>query len=291
VELVKQGERGNGTGTIEERDLRAIKKRAHAHVFVAVYATADGSHLRSRGFGGTSLDEARGVAFDGNDGVILVGYYGGSASFGGAQPLEPHGTFGSDVFVARYAASNGGFVWANGYGSGGFDDAYNVRVNAGTAFVVGSFSPNPGMGLSLGGDSLASQGGNDGFVAKYDAATGSHIWSKSIGGESEDRALDLAVTDQVWIAASFSGTTQIGNANYTSAGISDVAFGSLSLSTGTIGVSGAFGGPNVDTVKGAVASTTMLCVGGWFAGSATTMFGNPLSGAGVEDAFIGCKPP
>lgn len=265
--------------------------------FVAVYATADGSPLWSRGFGGTWIDEAFGVAFDGNDGVVIVGNYGGPASFGGAQPLGTNDSnLPSDVFVARYAANNGAYVWANGYGSPGSDYANKVRVTGGSIFVVGKFSPTPGTGASFGGGQLMSAGLNDGFIAKYDSATGSYIWSKSVGGASDDRALDLAVTDQVWITVEFSGTTQLGSANYTSAGISDIAYSSLSLATGTIGPSGALGGPSADGVTGIAANPTILCIAGLFGldlGGATTtqVFGNPLSSAGSTDAFIGCKAP
>jgi hypothetical protein len=266
-------------------------------VFAAVYSTADGSHLWSRGFGGTGIDEASGVAFDANDGVVISGKYVGPASFGGPQPLTSNNSILGDVFVARYTASNGAFVWANGYGSANTDIAYKVRVVAGAAYVVGSFSPSPGMGISLGGATLMSAGGSDGFVAKYDAATGSHIWSKSIGGPGEERSLDLAVTDQIWTAISFSGDTQIGNASYTSVGISDVALGSFNLATGTAGESRAFGGPDVDVVEGVVATATALCVAGSFgldhvaSPSSITVFGNPLSGAGFTDGFIACKAP
>jgi hypothetical protein len=93
------------------------------------------------------------------------------------------------------------------------------------------------------------------------------------------------------MTASFSGTIQIGNANYTSAGISDIAFGSLSLTTGTIGATGAFGGPDADGGQKIAASATALCIAGSFTGSTATMFGNPLSGAGMTDAFMGCKAP
>jgi len=265
-----------------------ITQAGGGDVFVAVYATADGAHLWSRGFGGTGLDEARGVAFDANGGVIIVGEYRGPASFGGAQPLSSNAG-SADVFVARYAVSNGGFLWANGYGSFDADRANAVRVDAGAVFVAGSFAGG-GAGISLGGAPLVSAGGTDGFVAKYDAATGSHIWSKPLGGTGEDRALDLAVTDEVWVTASFSGTTSIGNASYTSAGISDVAFGAFTLPTGNPGASGAFGGPNVDQGNAVAASLTALCIAGSFTAS-TTVYGNPLSGAGMTDAFIGCKAP
>lgn len=269
--------------------------------FVATYTTADGGHVWSRGFGGTWIDEASGVAFDGNDGVIIVGRYGGPASFGGPQALGTQDTnLPSDVFVARYAASNGAYVWANGYGSNGSDSASKVRVSNGNIFVAGTFWPNPGGSMAIGSDQLTSAGLNNGFVLKCDAATGSPIWSKSFGGTTDDRALDLAVTDQVWVADQFSGTTHIGSANYTSAGISDVAYGSLGLATGTIGASAAFGGSSVDAVTGIAASQNALCVAGWFGedvpGSpppaySTIVFGNQLSGAGNKDTFIACKAP
>ncbi|MGH9885105.1 MAG: SBBP repeat-containing protein, partial [bacterium] len=279
----------------------ALTHAGAGDAFVATYATANGAHLWSRAFGGTWIDEASGVAFDGSEGVIIVGHYGGPAQFGGPQPLATQdASLPSDVFVARYAASNGAYVWANGYGSNGSDSASAVRVSGGSVFVAGKFFPNPGGAISLGGSPLMTAGTNDGFVAKYDAATGSHIWSKSLGGTSDDRAIDLAATDQVWVAAEFSGTTQIGNANYTSAGISDVAYGSLGLAAGTIGASGAFGGSDVDTIAGIVASQTVLCIAGSFGQDSpanpppiysTTVFGNPLSGAGRIDVFIGCKAP
>jgi hypothetical protein len=59
-------------------------------------------------------------------------------------------------------------------------------------------------------------------------------------------------------------STSIGSASDTSSGISDVAFGSFSLATGTAGDSGAFGGPDVDAIEGVVATTTTLCIAGSF---------------------------
>jgi gliding motility-associated-like protein len=99
--------------------------------------------------------------------------------------------------------------WALRLGSNGADRVYAVAADgAGNVYVAGEFNgtvdfnPNPNVT-----NNLTSNGGVDGFVAKYDAS-GNYLWAFNIGGEGNDFVYSLVVNSagEVHIGGSFSGT-------------------------------------------------------------------------------------
>ncbi len=103
---------------------------------------------------------------------------------------------------------------AGGWGIGGLgaETANGVATDAaGNVYVVGSFSgavdfdPRPTV------SSLASAGGADGFVAKYDAA-GRLLWARRLGGAAQDAAVAVTVTPagRVAVVGTFEGTADFG---------------------------------------------------------------------------------
>jgi hypothetical protein len=132
-----------------------------------------GSHVWSRKGGGSNNDTAVGVVVDSNQDVVVTGFCDGSATFGGVSLT---GLGSTDVFVAKYDGS-GNVVWAVNDGGSNSDDAYGVALDASdNIYVAGDF-----YGTAVfGADSLISAGGEDAFLAKYEA-DGDNVWAKGFG--------------------------------------------------------------------------------------------------------------
>jgi len=121
------------------------------------------------------------------------------------------------------SAQNPGWLWAKRAGGTGFDNAFNVAVDAsGNVYMVGTFnSPT----ITFGTTTLTNAGSGtttDIFLVKYDAS-GNVLWAKSAGGLAYDIINSIAVdaSGNVFISGSYSsasitfGTTTITNASGT----------------------------------------------------------------------------
>ena len=256
----------------------------------SVIAKYDGNglHVWSRRMGGTGNDASHAVTFVGAGDVAVVGGYRGPADFGAAQSLAAAGGTGvmGDAFVARYASANGAHLWSSGYGASNAlsdDELFAVTADASAVYVAGHF----GSSASFGGASMTANGSDDGVLAKYDAATGSHIWSKQFGGTSYEAAQAVIVDGaEVWFGGYFSGTTIVGSSSLSSAGISDVLYGHSATPTGDLSSAGSAGGPAPETLAGFGLSPSHVWIGGSFS-TGFPIFGANLSTAGMSDVFVG----
>lgn len=149
---------------------------------------ANGTHVWSRRFGGPNNDEIEGVAADASGNVLITGWFSGTAVYGGA-PLTPVG--GNDAFLAKFAP-DGTHQWSKSMGGpGDLDRAFGVAIDpSGNAIVTGEFKP----GANFGGGVLPNAGGDDVFVARYDAS-GAHLSSVGFGSTDWDEWGEAVVVD------------------------------------------------------------------------------------------------
>ena len=142
--------------------------------FLAKYDTT-GTLLWSRQIGTTAGDAANAVTVDGAGNAFISGFTEGSL----AAPSNGK----ADAFLAKYD-TGGTLLWSRQIGTMDTDTSSGVAVDAqGNAFISGYTS------LNLGGPSA---GGDDTFLAKYDAA-GALLWTRQIGTSSDDRGNAVAV--------------------------------------------------------------------------------------------------
>jgi hypothetical protein len=174
--------------------------------FLAKYTT-NGAHVWSRRVGGASLDTVTGVGVDASGNPTIVGYFQGTASFGGAN-LTSAGS--GDVVVARYTSA-GAHQWSARYGDAGDQRAYAAAVDgAGNVAITGYFAGSIGFG----GPTFTNVGGADIFLVKL-SATGGHLWSKAFGatgnygevgeGVAFDGAGNVLLTGEVIEPTNFGG--------------------------------------------------------------------------------------
>jgi len=131
--------------------------------------------VQSNGFGGTLNDHGQKVVFDSAGDYIVVGYFSGTANFGGAN-LVSNGS--SDIYVAKYNAL-GVHQWSKSFGGSGSDgdQGVAVAVDASKNVIVGG---NFWTTVNFGAGNVTSAGSTDMFIVKYDT-NGNYLTSKRFG--------------------------------------------------------------------------------------------------------------
>ncbi len=124
----------------------------------------------------------------------------GNFIFGGSKG---YGTNDGDAILYKYD-SDGNFKWVNTPAeSSGYDGIYGLETDVvGNIYITGQYYS------SAFNSSLASNGGDDIFVAKYNP-DGDLLWARSAGGVNYDYGSDVTVDDlgNVYVLGFFKGTS------------------------------------------------------------------------------------
>ena len=88
-----------------------LQSRGQEDIFVVRLAGATGAEVWAQRFGGTSTDQAFGVAVDGADNISVTGTIQGPVDFGGGT-ITPTG---ADIFLLELTGG-GAFRWAKHFG-------------------------------------------------------------------------------------------------------------------------------------------------------------------------------
>lgn len=178
-------------------------------IFLAKYSPS-GAYISAVSMGGTGNDGGASVAVDVNNNVYLTGSFRETADFdpsGSTLNLTSNGNI--DAFLAKYDAS-GAILYAFNIGGNGNDNGGDVTVDInGNAFITGDFrNANVDFDPSASTNSLSSNGGNDVFLAKYDAL-GNYVYAINPGGNGTDFGTSVAVDGygNAFIAGGFTGNT------------------------------------------------------------------------------------
>ena len=175
-------------------------------VFFAKYATT-GTLLFAKKIGGSLNDLVGAVAIDGTGQISLCGAFSGTANF------NPNGTFNListgalDGFFARYTA-NGDLLYAFKLGGTGTDGCLDMRLAGSSLWLAGRFSNQVDFDPGAGTASYTSAGNTDGWIGKYDLATGSYEQAWTFGSTSVDliNSIFFNGNGTLQIGGSFSAT-------------------------------------------------------------------------------------
>jgi hypothetical protein len=252
-------------------------------VYLVKYS-ASGGHLWSRRFGGTQNEVPKGIAIDAAGNVVITGFFRGSADFGGGALV---GGSSANGFLAKYSPS-GAHVWSRRLSTGTvIDEGTAVGMDgAGDVIVAGGFYGT----VNFGGGTLTSAGAEDIALLKYSSA-GGFLWSKRVGGASDELVTSLAVdttTGEFVASGYFAGSVNFGGGNLTSAGAND-AFVARYNSAGTHAWSRRWGSTFEDKALGVdVDQLGNAAVTGMFTNN-VDFGGGPITNAGGDgssDIFL-----
>lgn len=144
-------------------------------------------------FGGSSYDEATGVAADSAGNTYLVGYTS-STLFPTFSPVQPsHGGGPYDAFIVKLDPTGQSRIYSSYLGGSGADIAYAVATDAfGNAYVAGLTSSS---NFPVAGAVQATLGGaQDAFVTKLNPSGSALVYSTYLGGSLDDYARGIAVS-------------------------------------------------------------------------------------------------
>lgn len=169
--------------------------------------------------GGTGSDVLQSIFTDASGNVFITGYFSGTMAVGSVS-LTSAG--GSDIFVAEVDGT-GAVLWAKKFGGTGTDIPNSICLDASGNVLIGGYFTS--SSLVFGSSTLATAGGNDGFVAKL-SSNGTGIWGTRVGGSGSDIILDVSASPTAagYIAACgyfTSGTLAIGTNTFTNGGNED----------------------------------------------------------------------
>ena len=205
----------------------------------------------------------------------------------------------------RYALDGSSFVGPEGWGWIGVSANTQVKAVAedstGAVYLAGTFSGTVDVDFGATNYTLASNGLDDAFVAKY-TEQGDFVWAKSFGSLGKDRGYTLAIAsdDSIRLGGFFSETVDFdpgAGANFlTSAGAGDGFVLALD-SAGNYQWAGQFGGTGTSWANGdgdfvnalVVDETGNTLVGGVIHYSATASFGGETAeviGSGMQNSII-----
>jgi uncharacterized protein (TIGR03437 family) len=150
----------------------------------------NGSKLYSSFFGGSGVDEARGVAVDAQGNVYVTGNTG-SLDLPTKGAIQPKTGGSQDAFVAKLNPG-GLLIYATYLGGSANETASAIAIDAaGSAYIIGTtFSTNFPTVSAFQATKGALQ---DAFVAKINPGGTAWVYSTYLGGNAADEGYGIAV--------------------------------------------------------------------------------------------------
>lgn len=227
--------------------------------------------------GGSSRDEATGLAVAGKNVYVVGQTFSPTADFG-SQRLTLTGYANSFVAKLRDAGQTGAFVWVQSSRDTDVNEATAVAVSGTNVYFTGSFRQTAQFGATT----LISAGSRrtgDIFVAKLrdEGATGRFLWAQRAGDRGDERPYGIAVSGTgVYLTGTFEhehfDATTFGTTSLTSRGKGDMfvaKFTDAGLTASFSWVQQA-GGPGEEAARTIVVTSRHVYIGGVFYGSSTT---------------------
>ncbi|MDH4338702.1 MAG: T9SS type A sorting domain-containing protein [Candidatus Krumholzibacteria bacterium] len=268
---------GYFTGTINLGGSNLVSAGAR-DIYLAKFS-ADGTHVWSQRYGGTSDDYAFAVSLDSRGYVFIAGYFSATVNFGGSD-LVSAGS--SDIYVACFEP-NGAHSWSRRFGSTAQELAQSLAIApTGNVIIAGSFSGTVDFGSAI----LVSAGSSDAVVVALTAG-GGNLWSRRGGSNLTDNCygVDVDASGNVFATGTFYGTANFGGGDLVSAGANDIWLTKYN-SSGVHQWSRRMGGASFDYGYGvaADASGAVVVTGTFY--ETVDFGGGDLVSAGSSDVFL-----
>ena len=186
------------SSTFPTRNAIQPKLRGEEDAFV-MKLDPSGLMVYSTYIGGSGLDYGYGIAVDSTGSAYVAGSTA-SSDFPTANALEAtHAGSYYTAFVSKLNPAGSAFVYSTYLGASAQAEAYSIAVDpAGNAYMAGltrsaNFPTVNPLQARLGGPNSVTGTGEDGFVAKLNAAGTALVYSTFLGGKAYDKVSGIAV--------------------------------------------------------------------------------------------------
>ena len=153
----------SGAGSFGNNDWPGASRRGSDDATIVKF-NADGTVAWNKNFGGSGVDEFRGVAVTSDGGFVTSGYLN-VASFGNGDLIDNPGKGGVDAIVVKYNA-NGVADWIETHGGPNADFFTAITATSDGGFVAVGYSYGPSFGNGDWAD-IQAKGSYDGTIIKY----------------------------------------------------------------------------------------------------------------------------
>ena len=167
----------------------------------------NGNFVWAKSVGSTAFDYGASIAYDGLNGICILGRFQGSADFDpGVGTNVKNVTGPADMFVLKLDVG-GNFVWVKTT-EGGLPTPNSITMdNNGNILVTGEYNFtvdfDPGVGIV----NLISSGGDDCFILKLDI-NGNYVFVKTIGntGNETSNGISIDALGNIYTSGTFPQT-------------------------------------------------------------------------------------
>lgn len=171
------------------------------------------------------------IRVDGSANVYITGAFQGTADFDPVGTANLVSAGSNDIFFAKYD-KDGLYQWAFRVGTANSDEGLDIAVDNSDVYICGYFDGTANFNPS-GTANLTSTSGQDGFVAKYTAATGAYQWAFRIGipgggvswGNDQCWSIAIDASANVYVTGTYKGIVNFnpsGSANLPGGGSGDM---------------------------------------------------------------------
>jgi len=201
----------------------------------------DGTFEWVKTWGGTGSDGARGVFFDDESNIYMIGSFADTVDFDpGVETVFATSSGSADASLSKFD-SGGTFEWVKTWGGTGNEFVENGLVDGDSIYVFGSFSNTVDFDPSASTALATSSGAGDAFVSRFDMG-GTFEWVKTWGGTGSDTSSHMKfLGEKAFVSGSFQNTVDfdfsVGTENRTSAGSADPYLLVLNLIEAAVSVS------------------------------------------------------
>lgn len=202
--------------------------------------------------GGSSTEQALGLASDITGNIYITGYTVSTAGIASAGSYQTTFGGGQDAFLFKF--SNAGTrIWSTYFGGSSTDNGLAVKCDHAWHVCLSGFAKSTSAIASTGAYQSSLSGGEDIFVAQFDSA-GVRQWSTYYGGTANERcySVDFDMANNLYLAGYSLSTSAIattGSYQTAQAGGDDCFLAKFS-STGSLSWATYYGGSGNDDAYG-----------------------------------------
>lgn len=183
----------------------ATWQTSRGHIFATKLDPAGADLVYSASFGGSDLEEGRGIAIDGDGNAYVTGWTASidfPTTVGAYQPVlalrlrepGPHEPPTTDAFVTKINAAGSAPVYSTYLGGNDFDYGAAIAVDTGGNAIVVGATWGANFPTTIGAFQPAFGGGpTDAFVTKLHFTGAALVYSSYLGGIGDDPAKGVAV--------------------------------------------------------------------------------------------------